>query len=76
MLRYFCNSYYSRIFYLADLQDGARFHLCGYFAIWILYFHLSGLNVVEVAHDIQLQVSRFVSRDLKLVNLFDTWHGK
>ena len=35
MLQYSCNSYYSRIFYLADLQDGARFHLCGCFAIAI-----------------------------------------
>ena len=30
----------------------------------------------EVAHDMQHQVSRFVSADLKMVNSFDTWHGK
>ncbi len=33
-----------------------------------------GLNVVEVAHDIQQQVSKFVT-DLKLINSYDTWHG-
>ena len=35
-----------------------------------------GLNVVEVAHDMQHQVSRYVSSDLRLTNSFDTWHGK
>ena len=30
----------------------------------------------EVAHVVQPQVSRFVSADLKMVNSFDTWHGK
>ena len=31
----------------------------------------------ELAHDMQYQVSRFVSADLKMVNSFDTWwHGK
>ena len=34
-----------------------------------------GLNVVEVAHDMQLQVSRYIKQDLKLLNSFDTWHG-
>ena len=36
---------------------------------------VSGLNVVEVAHDMQLQVSKYVRNDLKLLNSFDTWHG-
>jgi len=35
---------------------------------------LAGLRVVEVAHDIQQQVSKYVTR-LGLVNSFDTWHG-
>ena len=30
---------------------------------------------MEVAHDMQLQVSKFVTGDLKLINSFDTWHG-
>ena len=34
-----------------------------------------GLNVTEVAHDIQQQVSRFITSDLSLVNSYDTWHG-
>ena len=37
--------------------------------------YCSGLRVVEVAHDMQLQVSKFVKNDLKLLNSFDTWHG-
>jgi hypothetical protein len=36
---------------------------------------LIGLKVVEVAHDIQQQVSRYIT-NLGLVNSFDTWHGK
>lgn len=35
----------------------------------------TGLNVVEVAHDIQAQVSKYVKSDLKLTNSYDTWHG-
>ena len=34
-----------------------------------------GLNVVEVAHDIQHQVGRYVREELHMVNSFDTWHG-
>ena len=31
---------------------------------------------MEVAHDIQQQVARYVTSDLKLLNSYDTWHGK
>lgn len=34
-----------------------------------------GLHVTEVAHDINQQVSRYVSQQLKIVNSYDTWHG-
>ena len=34
-----------------------------------------GLNISEVAHDIQAQVSKYVSVTLGLVNSYDTWHG-
>ena len=34
-----------------------------------------GLKVIEVAHDMQLAVGRYVKQDLKLLNSFDTWHG-
>ena len=34
-----------------------------------------GLNIVEVAHDMQQQVKRFITADMKLVNSYDTWHG-
>ena len=36
---------------------------------------VAGLNVTEVAHDIQAQVSKYVSVTLGLVNSYDTWHG-
>ena len=35
-----------------------------------------GLKVTEVAHDMQAQVSKYVRDTLKLVNSYDTWHGK
>ena len=35
-----------------------------------------GLNVVEVAHDFQQQIRRYVVEDLKLLNSYDTWHGE
>lgn len=34
-----------------------------------------GLKPKEVAHDIQLQVGNYVTKELKMVNSFDTWHG-
>ena len=34
-----------------------------------------GINVIEVAHDIQAQVSKYVRETLGLVNSYDTWHG-
>ena len=34
-----------------------------------------GINVVELAHDIQAQVSKYVRETLGLVNSYDTWHG-
>ena len=36
---------------------------------------LIGLKVTEVAHDIQMQVARYV-QDMGFVNSYDTWHGK
>ena len=34
-----------------------------------------GLHVVEVAHDIQAQVAKYIRETLGLVNSYDTWHG-
>ena len=31
---------------------------------------------MEVAHDMQLQVGRYISSELHLLNSYDTWHGK
>ena len=39
-------------------------------------YAIAGLNVVEVAHDIQLSVSKYISDSLFLINSFDTWHGE
>ena len=33
------------------------------------------LNIVEVAHDIQLSVSKNITGSLNFVDSFDTWHG-
>ena len=35
-----------------------------------------GLNVVEVAHDCQPSVKKYIVDDSGMVNSFDTWHGK
>ena len=37
---------------------------------------VSGLNVVEVAHDNSTSVISYVVKDLKLRNSYDTWHGE
>ena len=42
--------------------------------IKFVYVH-PGLKIVEIAHDMQLAVGRYVKQDLKLLNSFDTWHG-
>ena len=34
-----------------------------------------GLNIVEVAHDIQQQVSKYIVDVMGFVNSYDTWHG-
>ena len=48
-----------------------------YIVYRIHYFVVNvGLRVIEVAHDIQSQVEKYVSTDLRLVNSYDTWHGK
>ena len=37
---------------------------------------LLGLNVVEVAHDNCSSVKNYITKDLNLINSYDTWHGK
>ena len=44
--------------------------------IYIYIYIIAGLNVVEVAHDIQLSVSKYITESLSLINSFDTWHGE
>lgn len=41
----------------------------------IIILCLPDLKVVEVAHDHQVQVTKYVTEDLKLLNSYDTWHG-
>ena len=40
------------------------------------YLKLIGLKIVEVAHDFQQQVTKFITNEMKLENSYDTWHGK
>lgn len=49
-----------------------RFVHCNAQDDYLLYV---GLRVVEVAHDIQQQVSKYVTGVLGMVNSYDTWHG-
>ena len=41
-----------------------------------VHIYFAGLKVVEVAHDYQPQVQKYVVDELKLINSYDTWHGK
>ena len=34
-----------------------------------------GLKPKEVAHDIQMQVTHYIEKELEMINSFDTWHG-
>ena len=36
----------------------------------------TGLKVVEVAHDYQPTLQKYLVDELKLLNSYDTWHGK
>ena len=51
-------------------------YMCVVYCTYALLWLQTGLNVVEVAHDMQLQVARYITSDLKLLNLYNTWHGK
>ena len=41
-----------------------------------IYSLFIGLDIREVAHDCQTQLSRYVTSELKLLNSYNTWHGK
>lgn len=62
-----------RLFFLRLLPEVSCVHMKGNF-VWI-YVRIVGVKVVEVAHDIQTQVSKYIRDTLGLVNSYDTWHG-
>ena len=41
-----------------------------------IYSLCIGLDIREVPHDVHSQISRYVTSELKLLNSYDTWHGK
>ena len=41
-----------------------------------IYSLFIGLDIREVAHDVQSQVSHYITSELKLLNSYDTCHGK
>ncbi len=43
--------------------------------IVVVCTRFTGMNVIEVAHDMQAQVAKYVTGTLKVVNSYDTWHG-
>ena len=45
------------------------------FIFMLSYIIYLGLNVTEVGHDMQAQVSKYVTETLQLINSYDTWHG-
>ena len=54
-------------------QDRGLFYTCTCTCTYY-YYLFKGLDVREVAHDIQLQVAKYI-RDEGMINSFDTWHG-
>ena len=63
------------------IQRGTLSPLCIYNSLGNnLHVHIiilfTGLKVVEVAHDYQAQVQKYVVDELNLTNSYDTWHGK
>ena len=44
--------------------------------ILLIYVFTSDFKVVEVAHDHQKLVMKYITDDLKLINSYDRWHGK
>ena len=51
---------------------------CGIHAnrdLHITRIFFAGLNITEVAHDIQQQMSPYITGELSMINSFDTWHG-
>ena len=42
----------------------------------VLAIVVIGLQITEVAHDNCSSVKTIIERDFKMINSFDTWHGK
>ena len=42
----------------------------------VIDMYVLGLKFVEVAHDMQQQVAKYIRNDMGLLNSYDTWHGK
>ena len=48
-------------------------------SVAIMYFHCGihlDLKIVEVAHDNETQVKSYITKDLDLLNSYDSWHGE
>ena len=43
--------------------------------MWEVDFNRIAIKVTEVAHDFQIEVKKYVTEELGLVNSYDTWHG-
>ncbi len=56
------------------LEKGINMSMSFLFILYMCF--VVGLNIVEVAHDNQPVVKKYVTDELKLLNSYDTWHGK
>ena len=52
------------------------YNICTFKWVGVICESLTGLNVVEVAHDNCPSVKSYIVNDLKLINSYDTWHGE
>ena len=44
--------------------------------IILSFFFHEGINVTEIAHDIHAPVTSYITKQLGLINSYDTWHGE
>ena len=58
-----------------NTSSSSKRYCTQFYCLSLLKWLISGLHVVEVAHDFQQQIKKYVVEKLNLLNSYDTWHG-
>ena len=56
--------------------DRECMYVCQTYMLMHIVILFIGLNISEVAHDYQVQVTHYVTDELGFLNSYDTWHGE